>query len=374
MSNMGILRFCSYFLTASFVLAQSPEKSALVAKALSEPTRITLENVRLVDAICKITDQTGVRIEMSPEAMQFVPEGPETIIEKVSISNIPLRDGLDRLFGPLGMRFEVSGEQVRIVPKEGLLCLGRTPTWAEVGTLTDLAAMHPGQNPQELSRLQERLQFQVPSPDPWGSLAQVIRKTGVGPGDEVLTAAASQLGWSWCVSDDRIVVGTFDQMLRQRLKQAISIKLVNRPLIDALQAVGSAVNTMVRVEPGAISSLPVQTQKNFSINVANMRADQVLEGIAANTGLGYLLSPDGIFFFSPNGNLAAAANQPPPQPSPGSSDPYVAKISIEMGDGKMFEWLIRRSELPDDLRQMRDHDIQQFINEIRNRQPPEGHQ
>jgi hypothetical protein len=352
---------------------QSPEKSGLVSKALAEPTRITLENVRLVDAICKITDQTGVRIEMPPESMLYVPEGSETIIEKVTIANVPLREGLDRLFGPLGMRFDVVGDVVRIVPKEGLLCLGRTPTWAEVGTLSDLAATHPGQNPQELNRLQERMQFQVPSPDPWGSLAQMIRKVGVGPGDDVLTAAANQLGWSWCVSDDRIVVGTFDQMLRQRLRQPISIRLVNRPLIDALQAVGTAVNTMVRIEPGAIAGLPVQTQKNFSINVANMRADQVLEGIAANTGLGYLLSPDGIFFFSPNGNPATVQASPTP-PSSGSSDPYVAKISIEMGEGKTFEWLIRRSELPDDLKQLRDHDIQQFIDEMRGRQPAQGHQ
>jgi len=358
----------SFMIAASF-LGPTPESRALIARALTEPTQITLENVRLVDAISKITDQTGVRIVMSPETMRFVPQGPETVIEKVNIANVPLREGLDRLFRPLGMKFELADDHVRIVPKDALLCLGRAPTWTELETLAQLSATQPGIKSSDLDRLQERIQFQVPAPDPWGSLSHAIENVGAGAGDEVLTVSANQLGWSWCLSDERIVVGTAERMLRQRIRQPISIRMNNRPLIDVMQAVGVAVNTTVRVEPGAIATLPSQTQKNYSINAIHLPAEQVLENISANTGLGYLLSPDGIFFYDPRGPISSQPTAPPS----GSADPYVGKIIIDLGDGKTFEWMIRRSELPDDLKQVRDRDIQQFIDEFRQRRVTEGH-
>ncbi len=366
---------CSSFIIAASLIGPAPDTRALIAKALTEPTQITLENIRLLDAICKITEQTGVRIVMAPDAMRFVPQGPETIIEKVNIANVPLREGLDRLFRPLGMKFELADDHVRIVPKDALLCLGRAPTWSELETLSQLSATQPGLKSNDLDKLQDRIQFQVPAPDAWGSLSQAMENVGAGSGDDVLTVAANQLGWTWCLSDERIVVSTFEQFLRQRLKQPISVRMNNRPLIDVMQAVGAAVNATVRVEPGAIASLSMQSQKNYSINATNLPAEQVLENISANTGLGYLMSPEGIFFFDPNGNAAGIAstlgNQPPAPPS-GASDPYVGKIVIELGDGKTFEWMIRKSELPDDLKQVRERDIQQFIDEFRQRRLTEG--
>ncbi len=360
--------FLSSFIVAASLLGPAPNTRALIGKALTEPTQITLENIRLVDAICKITEQTGVRIVMTPDAMRFVPQGPETIIEKVNIQNVPLREGLDRLFRPLGMKFELEEDHVRIVPKDALLCLGRAPTWTELETLGELSAMQPGLKSNDLEKLQDRIQFQVPAPDAWGSLSQAIENVGAGHGNDVLTVATNQLGWTWCLSDEHIVVSTFQQLLRQRIKQPISVRMTNRPLVDVLQAIGTALNTPVRIEPGAIATLPVQKQKNYFIDATNVKAEQVLEGISANTGLGYLLSPDGIFFYSPQSGMAAQATAP----ASGSPDPYVGKIVIDLGDGKTFEWMIRRSELPDDLKQVRERDIQQFIDEFRQRRLTEG--
>lgn len=357
------------FTVVATFLGTTPDTKALIGKALTEPTHITLENIRLVDAICKITEQTGVRIVMSPDVMRFVPQGPETVIEKVNILNVPLREGLDRLFRPLGMKYELADDHVRIVPKDALLCLGRAPTWTELETLSLLSSTQPGLRSGDLEKLEDRIQFRVPAPDAWGSLSQAIENVGAGHGDDVLSVAANQLGWTWCLSDDHIVVSTFEQFLRQRIKQPISVRMNNRPLFDVLQAIGTALNTPVRVEPGAIAALPLQKQKSYFLDATNVGAEQVLEGIAANTGLGYLLSPDGILFYAPQSG--ATGSQPASAPS-GSSDPYVGKIVIDLGDGKTFEWMIRRSELPDDLKQIRERDIQQFIDEFRQRRISEG--
>ena len=355
----------STFIVAASLLGSTPNTRALISKALTEPTQITLENIRLVDAICKITEQTGVRIVMSPEAMGFVPQGPETILEKVNIQNVPLREGLDRLFRPLGMKIELDDDHVRIVPKDALLCLGRAPTWTELETLSQVSAMQPGLKSNDLDKLQDRTQFQVPAPDAWGSLSQAIENVGAGHGDDVLTVATNQLGWTWCVSEEHIVVSTFERQLRQRIKQPISVRMSNRPLSDVLQAIGAALHTTVRVEAGAIAVLPVQKQKNYFIDATNVKAEQILEGISANTGLGYLLSPDGIFFYNPQ---TTTPGTQVPAPTSGAADPYVAKIVIKIDEGKTFEWMVRRSELPDDLKQIRERDIQQFIDEFRQRE------
>ncbi|MEK7730559.1 MAG: hypothetical protein AAB363_01755, partial [Planctomycetota bacterium] len=191
----------------------------LIEQALSEPTKITLENIKLGDAIAEVAEQTGVRIVMAAEVMQLVPQGPDTVIQKVDIAQIPLREGLTRLFGPLGMTWVVRGDGVEVIPKEAILCLGRAPTWPELETLSELTAMEPGLDPAALAKLQARVQFQLPIPDAWRLLSDAIRNVGAGPGDEVLNVACGGLGWGWCLSDRRIVVSPQEQLMRSRLQK-----------------------------------------------------------------------------------------------------------------------------------------------------------
>src|SRR3990172_10919255 len=110
-----------------------------------------------------------------------------------------------------------------------------------------------------------------------------------------------------------------------------------------MNAVGAPVSVAVHMEPGALASLPVQMQPNFSLNVQQQPVEQVLDTIAAYTGLGYLVGPDGVLFYWPE----ARGPEPKVAESTGSApiptDPYVAKMTIPLEGGKSFEWLIRRS-------------------------------
>lgn len=339
----------------------------LIEQALGEPTKITLENIKLSDAIAVVAEQTGVRIVMTADVMQLVPQGPETLIQKVDIAQLPLRDGLTRLFGPLGMIWVVRGDGVEVVPKEAILCLGRAPTWPELETLSELSATQPGLDPAALAKLQTRVQFQLPIPDAWRMLADAIRNVGAGPGDEVLNLACGGLGWGWCLSDRRIVVSPLEQLMRRRLQQPISLRMNNRPLLDVMNAVGAPVNVAVRSEPGALTTLPMQMQRNFSLNVQQKPVEQVLDSIAAYTGLGYLVGPDGVMFYRPEAKGAEPKVAESTGSAPASADPYAAKMVISLDGGKTVEWLIRRSELPEDLRQMRERDIEAFIAALRQR-------
>lgn len=339
----------------------------LIEQALSEPTEITLENIKLSDAIAVVAEQTGVRIIMSPDVMQLVPMGPDAVIQKVDIANLPLRDGLTRLFGPLGMTWVVRGDGVEVIPKEAILCLGRAPTWPELETLFELSAMQPGLDPAALAKLQTRVQFQLPIPDAWRMLSGAIRNVGAGPGDEVMNVACGGLGWGWCLSDRRIVVSPLEQLMRRRLQQPISLRMNNRPLFDVLNAVGAPVSVAVRMEPGTLTSLPVQMQRHFSLNVQQQPVEQVLDFIAAYTGLGYFVGPDGVMFYRPESKGPEPKVAESTGPAPNPTDPYVAKMTIPLEGGNSFEWLIRRSELPEDLRQMRERDIETVIAALRQR-------
>ncbi len=357
--------FVGLWLTATAPALQADTR-ALIEQALDEPATITLEKIKLADAIGLLTRQTGVTIVMPRDVMNLVPHGGQTLIEKVEIANVPLREGLAKLFTPLGMNFVIVENHVEIVPKEALLCLGRAPTWTELDVLAWLSATQPGIDAQSLADLKERVQFQVPTPEAWKILSEAVRNVGAGAGDEVLTVACAHHGWGWCMSDRWLVIAPFERQIQRQLQQPITIRLNNRSLFDVLAAVGQQVGVPMRAEPGAIASLPVPLQANFYLNVQNEPAELALEKIASATGLGYLISQEGVVFYQPAARTATAA-EPQGQARPSSADPYVAKLVIELPEGKSIEWLIRASELPEDLRGRRQRDLDECFDTYRRR-------
>ncbi|MFQ5591436.1 MAG: hypothetical protein ACE5HE_09765 [Phycisphaerae bacterium] len=342
---------------------QSGGTRYLIESALDEPVRIALSNITLRDALKSITDQSGVRIVMPPEAMALVPFGDATVIERVEIVDIPLREGLGRLFQPLGMTFEVRDDHVEVVPKAGLRCLGRRPTWEELETL---AAEEPGVDADALAGLRSRVQFRVPVRSGWAMLADAVRDVGAGSADEVLTTACTNLGWAWCVSGKRIVVTSRTGQLSRMLERPISLRMNYTALIDVLQEVGHQAGVSVRIDPGALASLPRNVRQSFILNAENKPADEVLDTIAANTGLGYLIEPDGVLFYSVANVGASSATGVGSQRASGlRADPYVGKVVVPLEDGTTVEWLVRESELDPDLRRRRRSDLDKAFEQLR---------
>ncbi len=341
---------------------------ALIDAALDEPIQpVRIEGVSLHTAIDLLTEQTGVTIRMSPEVMGWVPDGADLPIDHVELANITLREGLARFFGHLGMTFVVRSDHVEVVPKAALRCLGRLPAWEEIVLLGELESMSPGTEPEHLADLRSRMQFHVREPNTWDRLAEAIRNVGAGAGDEVLTLACDQLGWGWCLSGEHIVITPIAERVRRQLQRPIALRINHRPLFDVMSAVGRGAGVTVRAEPGALASLPMHMRQNFSLNVYGQTAEQALETIAAYTGLGYYLEPDGVRFYAPDGGQVgeSAAADTTIQAGTGASDPYVASISVVLDDGRSVRWLIRASELPPDLRDRRAIDIKAAFDALR---------
>ncbi|MEK6675544.1 MAG: hypothetical protein AABZ47_07810 [Planctomycetota bacterium] len=361
---MAILILHAMLWLGAVASAEAGDPRGLIEQALNEPGRITLESVKLQEAIDQITTQTGVRIALSAEVLALAPYGADTVIKKVQIADVSLRQGLTQLFSPLGMMFVVEENHVRVVPKEAIACLGRAPTWDELDFLSRLSDMKLGTDATALAGLQDRVQFQLAVADSWTLLSDAIRGVGAGAGDEVLTIACDNLGWSWCLSGNGIVVAPRERQLQRLLQQPISLRVSNRPLFDVMAAVSERIGVPIRTEPGALASLPSQLQRNFSLTVHDQPAEQVLEWLAAHTGLGYLLNSEGVLFYQPTTRLVASEQGLKPATA-GTSDPYVGKMVVDLGGGKSVEWLFRASELPDDLRAMRERDLQEAFEALR---------
>ena len=360
---------------ASVVHAQpsaSLDMQTLIERALGEPADFTVNNKTLGEAIELISEQTGVPLRIRPGVMDLAPLGPRTTIQKLEIANLPLRDGLARLLSPLGMTFALRADHVEVLAKDCLSALGRPITWDELDTLAALSEGEPGLDTDALQALKPRFRFHVPTRDPWLALGHAFRGAGAGPGDEVLSRACQNLGWTWTLEGMHLVVSDGVDTIRRKLARRIKLRMTNRALLDVMHAVGERVGVAIHTEEGLVSSLPRHLQQNFSINVHDDAALQVIDTISAYTGLDYLIEPGGVFFFNANAALSTGSAEPQPdadEPTANDDDPVVAKMTTTLEDGKTIDWLIRRSELPENLREMRKQELAELFRAIRGPKP-----
>ena len=345
---------------------QTGDVRALIEQALDETGKtIELDNVPLKEAFAIIAEQTGVELSIAPEAVNLIPHGAETKVT-ARIANLPLREGLNRLFGRLGMELIVLDDHVEVVPQEALLRLGRPVTWTELDTLNTLSTLQPGLQADDLEQLRTLLQFHVDVAQPWDQLARAVQDAGAGPADEVLDAACGRFGWTWVLADERVVVIPVARLIEMQLQQPVSIRLSSRPLIDVLRALGHRLNLRIRTEPGAIAALPLEVQQGFNLIAQNNTGEEVLDAVAASTGLGYLIEPEGVLFYQPvpGGGTAGQPSAAQAQNSV-SSNPYLGQFVRVLEDGTEVRWLIRASDLPADLRPVREADIARMVELLR---------
>lgn len=330
----------------------SLDQRVLIEKALDEPTHITLDNVKIGQAFAMITEQTGVEVVMRPDVMAMIPYGAETTVN-AAISGTTLRLGLSELFGRLGMTFVVTDKNVEIIPKEALLCLDRPATWDELDTLAALSAAQPGTDRDALAALRDKLQFQVQAGSAWDVFSATIRETGAGPGDEVLTVACDKLGWAWCISGKAITILSAEQKVRRQLQYPIDLRAGSRPLLEVMQDVGRRVRVKVRVEPGALEAVAPEVRERFTLNSRLLSAEDTLDTIAAAAGLGYLIDAEGVLFYKPAPLGPPYSGAHAPAVTTTQADPVVGMVEWPLGDGRTMTWMVRKSELPPEMFELR---------------------
>jgi len=126
----------------------------------------------------------------------------------------------------------------------------------------------------------------------------------------------------------------------------------------------------VKIEPGAIASLPAQVAQAFSLTVENSSIRQAYEVIAGTTGLGFSIDQEGVRF--------SASHLVPEAVTAGSdaslsaaveamrASSVVAMVTKKGENGEPdVTFFVRDSDLPSDLRELRKKKVEDIVDAVR---------
>src|SRR3954470_3184886 len=129
----------SVFICGSFLSVHAEQTSALINQQLDQPFELTLKDSPLPEALKKIGNATGVRIDPTESVYALLPWGEQTTIN-AKIANQSLRDALTAIARKLGLMFVLKDDHVELRPVPALARLGRRATMQELGALDKLSS------------------------------------------------------------------------------------------------------------------------------------------------------------------------------------------------------------------------------------------
>ncbi len=348
---------------AAGISAQDTGQDALesgddVGRSLDKPiAELILDDLALPKAMDRMAAETGVSISIDPRALDRLPWGAQTRLSRLSLHDTTLREALPDILAPLGMRYEVRDAELRILAGPSLSRLTRRATWDELRLLAELSRTPFTPEAFDLFEIQYRITAKVDAP---ALLLKQLESVGHGNIASVLEPATGSLCWTWLVEEDHIVIITRQAAIARAMARRMTGRYERRHLGEILFELGREADVHVHLKPGTFKQLLPAAVQHYSLFLTNVSIRQALDYIAADTGLAYRIESDGVHV-GPADNinelsLTKAIN----------ADPYIAKLSVPLGlEGYSFEFLVRESELPDDVRTKRREAIARFVDQLR---------
>lgn len=371
-------------IAAAQALAQSGRTAALLNEALDKQVNLSV-NAVLPDAIRQIGDQTGVRIEAPPDLWDLLPWGDQTNIT-ATIQNNTLREALTAITRKLGLTFVLRENAVELQPVPALARMGKRATLQELQALDLLMSLpYPNDNVRPTLRqilqtvddvlLSSKADFVVENRAPQGPLQETIiplpRNATIAEALEAIARATSVTWYPWGRS---IVVLPKEDQIRVLLQKPISLNLRGDDVGQVLLDLSRRVGVPFSIEPGAVQRVPPEF-RSVRLTVENAPVQQVLEQLAATTGLGYVVTDRIGQTGSPGGGGLEGGvyiwnNSPIPLPPGFAPD----RAGGGAGDSRMTLLLplesgaqlaVPESELPDDVREFLQFKREQEVRRLR---------
>jgi hypothetical protein len=330
----------------------------LIQQALDQPTDLEIADQPIADALAYVGQRTGVTIDIAPAVVEMLPYGAQTTVS-ATIRGTPLREGLAALLRPIGLQFAIRGSRIQAEPVAALARLGRRATWEELELLDQLASNNWWGGVAEQLRITIEGEL-LSTDDAFGALRDRAAKVGAGTALDAVENACGAMHWVWVPRGRQVVVMSATDFHRDRLGATDSFRYVGVPLANVLVDLTQRAGVPLRLEPGVLADLPTQTLNAFTLQAENIPYEQALELIAGATALAYTVGDEGVWLYRPEGVAAVSAGA-----RSGSADPYVMKITMPAGpDGTTYEILVRQSELPHELLNIRKQRIDDAIAEM----------
>lgn len=301
-------------------LAQvAPDSSALISEQLDQLIKLELNKTPLPQVFKTIEAQTGVPIRVTDDVYDILPWGAQTPIT-ASLANLKLRDALDAIGSKSGLQFDLRDEFVECSPQPPLRRLGRRATLEELRTL-DIVRTHAIESPssasslmdiaqlidRELMKLEDarqgekvRIVLEVrssPKLDLAATPARLPRNATIQAALDVFDRQSPLTWYPW---GDSIVLLPKQDVIQQLLDRTVTLRYDGVDINQVLQDLSRKTSVLFQIEPGAIQRVPPE----FRIIKLNADATirQSLESLQGYTGLGYVVTDQGVYVWNQNSN------------------------------------------------------------------------
>lgn len=326
--------------------------SALLNEALDKQVSFKLDTV-LPLAMKQIADQTGVRIEAGPAVWDLLPWGEETKIT-ATIQNRTLRESLAAITRKLGLTFELRENAVVLKPVPSLARLGRRSTLQEL-QLLDLLSSTPFKLDSGRPTLRQvteavdahllslKSDFVVENRAPQGpvqeALVPVPRTASLA---DALEAIASVTNITWYPWGKSVVVLPKEDQIRILLQKPITVRYNGVDVSQVLLELSKLTGVDFAIEPGAVQRITPEF-RTIRLIVDNASVQQVLENLAASTGLGYVVTDKSVYIWNNSPIPGSLAQQSQAQQQ------GRATLLVPLPSGTQL--VIPDPDIPDDIRE-----------------------
>jgi hypothetical protein len=346
---------------------QAVDSSALINEELDKPVTIEVNGV-LPQVMKKITDQTGVPIDVPQHVYDLLPWGEQTNI-RATIKNQTLRQALTALTRKLGLNWELGPQAVKLAPRIPLERLGRRATMQEL-QLMEFLDNTPFDKPghaftvdaivtavdQKLAELKSpyiieaRLSEKVKS----DQAVTVPRNATL---NDALKELTKQTELTWYPWGTNIVIVPKEAQISRQLDRKISCRFNGAELGQVLTELSQDAAVEFSMEPGALQRVPPDFRR-ITLILDNARIREALEHIRGVTGLDYVVKPASVYFFNQNTPTPAA---------PAAPSPVLATLQLDAG----LSIFLRANDLPPDIQQYVEHKKQEEFKRLRKKMKDE---
>ncbi len=308
------------------LLAQvKADSSALISEQLDQLIKLDLNKTPLPQVFRTIESQTGVPIRVTDDVYDILPWGAQTPIT-ASLDRLKLRDALDAIGSKSGLQFELRDEYVECSPQPPLRRLGRRATLEELRTLDivrsrPLSKASPASTLAELARVidDELLAFErgdakqgkgahivlevrsIPTIDLAKSTVSLPRGATL---ETALNVFDQQSPLTWYPWGDSIVVLPKQDVIQHLLDRNVTLRYDGVDINQVLLDLSKKANVPFQIEPGAIQRVTPE------FRIVKLSADatirQSLESLQGYTGLGYVVTDEGVYIWNQNSSPASA--------------------------------------------------------------------
>lgn len=364
-----LMRFIAAGLLCTLCLAAAAvgqDTSALINQALDQPVKVQLDSV-LPEAMNTIGKVTGVRMEASPAVWDLLPWGQQTNIN-AKIENQTLRQALDVITRKLGLIYVLKDESIELQPMPALQRLGRRATIQELQSLDFVSACPLGLKLEHPTAKQVAEAADAKLSESRSAFAIEYRPGDVVRPDktlsiprnatiaEALEILSKETDLTWYPWGKTLLVVPKEEQVRAQLAKTLTLRFPGVEVSQVLSELAERAGVPFEIEPGAIQRVPPEF-RSVHLMLDNSSLAQALETIGGFTGLGYVVTPRGIYIWNQSATPAAGR------------DPMVGMIALPGSD---LQILVPQSQVPPDVREFLKYRTQKELEKLRQLMAEQG--